>query len=352
MKIFKSLLFLYLISLNSFAGYGIVTTLEAPILDGVTFDAKVLMRVRKGDKIYIHDKYFINGPLDVVYLSSDDAEPENFDVQKENAYEKFYETVDRNGNTAYISQYYVKLITQDIREFSQNITPFDPDPNDYRPSEPLPKGYPQVKRDQNRARLTLSRGPDLKSNYQYDSVLEEEDFSNRYGFELSYGSKANHDKLNRFYFGGLLQGWTSQAKFKLFDERRTTEIKSQIAAGPYLSYDPWRYKDLNFTIQGALLIHYTRNLVSQQDFFGFQEERFFSSLGVSPKLSSFLQFKTDDENFDVVFGFDLQLYLPQKLKSSTQPVENFWNSYQSAEDSVSIPFTAHYSLFFGIQTHY
>lgn len=348
---FASLLFI--LSSSALAGYGIVTTLEAPIMNGISLDSKVIMTARKGQKIYIHDKYFLNGPLEVVYQADDQQKVNELSrLEGENGYERFYETVDKNGNTAFISRYYVKLITNDTREFGQNITPFNPDPNDYRPEEPLPKNYPIDDPVKNRARLTFSMGPDLKSNYNYSSIIEKEDFSNRYGFELSYGGKANWDNQDRFYFGGLVQGWTSQSRFTLFDERDTIENKSQVSAGPWISYDPWRSRWVNFTIQGSLLISYTRNLVQQRTPDGFDEERIFSGLSVTPKATSFFQFRTSDQDIDVVAGMDLQVYMPHSLKSNKVPENELWNEYQTAEDSVYIPFTAHWSIFVGIQTRY
>ena len=338
---------------KAFAGYGIITTLEAPIVRDVTLEAPVVMTARKGDKIYIHDKYFINGPLEVVYRADDKQTGDDLkDLETTEGYEKFYETVDKNGNTAYISRYYVKLITHDVREFSQHITPFDPDPNDYRPAEPLPDGYPIISRANYRARASFFVGPDLRSNYNYNRVLTQEDFSNRYGFDISYGRKANWDDENRFYFGGVFQGWTSQAKFILFDDREATENRSQLGIGPYISYDPWRLKDWRLTVQGSLLVNLTRNVVNQQDPSGFEEERIFSAISFTPKFSSYFQMKTPTSGVDFVAGMDIQFYLPQSLTSGTEPTSEFWNEFGTSEDSVFIPFTAHWSLFIGIQTNY
>lgn len=348
-----NLIILFFILSNTFAGEGIVTTLEAPLLSDRSIDAKVVQTARKGDKIYIHDKYFINGPLDVVYRADDKQDTKELSrLEDGEGYERFYETIDRNGNTAYISRYFVKLITGDIREFSQNITPFNPDPNDYRPEEPLPEGYPIVKKERYRARLSFMAGPDLKSNYNYNILLSEEQFSNRYGFDLSYGRKAAWDKEDRFYFGGVFQGWTSQAKFVLFDDRKATENKSQIGIGPYLSYDPWRQKDMTLTLQGSLLVTFNRNSITQKDTDGFDEERIFSAFTVSPRLSSFIQVKTKSLGVDFVAGLDMQFYLPHNLKSNKQPQTGFWNDYQSSQDTVYVPFTAHWSAFIGVQTRY
>ncbi len=338
-------------SLTSFAGYGIITTLEAPIVRSLNVDAPTVMTARKGQKIYIHDKYFKNGPNDVIYIKED--KNQDFGAfETEEGYEKFYETLDKNGQKAYISRYYVKLITNDQREFTQKITPFKPDPNDYRLAEPLPENYPFQSPEMGRARVSLSMGPDIKSNYNYNSILTEEDFSNRYGFELAFGRKANWDTENRFYFGAIVQAWTSEARFQLFDDRKTTESRSQLSAGPYLSYDPYRDNDMRLTMEASLLVSYTRNLVKQTDLSGFSEERLFSGLGFSPRLSSYIQWKTMSQSVRFISGFDVQFYMPQSLTSSTEPISDFWNEFEDETDRVSIPLTAHWSLFLGIQTDF
>lgn len=351
MKKICAIVFLLLLESSLWAGYGIITTLEAPIVRSLDVDAPTVMTARKGDKIYIHDKYFKNGPYDVIYLKEDDDQDFG-SVETEEGYEKFYETIDKNGQTAYISRYYVKLITHDERELTQNITPFKPDPNDYRLAEPLPENYPLQSPEMGRARVSFSMGPDIKSNYNYNSILTEEDFSNRYGFEVAFGRKANWDNENRFYFGGILQAWTSEARFSLFDDRTTNESRSQLSIGPYLSYDPYRDDSIRLTIETSLFLSYTRNLVEQTDLSGFSEERLFSGIGFSPRISSFIQWNTMTQSVKFITGFDVQFYLPQTLKSSTEPVSDFWNEFEQEEDSVSIPLTAHWSLFLGIQTDF
>ncbi len=348
----KTLILFLLFTKNLFAGYGIVTTHEAPIVRDVTLDSPVVMTARKGDKIYIHDKYFINGPLEVVYRADDKQGVDDLKLEDDQGYEQFYETIDKNGQTAYISRYYVKLITQDIREFSQAVTPFKPDPNDYRLTEPLPPDFPWGERRTWRSTLSFQMGPDIKSNYNYNRVLTEEDYTNRYGLQMSYGRKADWDTENRFYFGGIFHAWTSAARFTLFDDRKATEARSQLALGPYISYDPWRYNGNRLTIQGSLLLNYTRNLVKQEDPSGFDEERLFSSLSFSPKFATFLQFRTPTPDVDIIAGMDIQFYLPQNLRSSKAPETGFWNEFNSDQDTVYIPFTAHWSLFIGVQTNY
>ncbi len=333
------------------AGVGIITTLEAPILSEPDMTSQVRQLIRKGQKIYIHQKHFQNGPLDVSYDAN--AETGFFPINVGANNEGFYQTKDRNGNTAYISDRYVKLITNDNREFAQKITPYNPDPNDYRLEEPLPEGYPLVEKTKYRAALTFSMGPDLKNNYSYNSVLDEEDFSNQYGFEIKYARKAGWDKEDRFYFGGILKGWTSKSKFKLYDDDRTaTEDKSQIGIGPFISYDPWRNRDVTITFSGGVLFNIDRNLVTQNHPFG-EEQRLFSAYTVTPIFSTFAQFKTHIPDLAIVAGIHTQLYLPHTLTSEREPtISSAWRKFGSSQDQINVPFSAQWSAMLGIQSYY
>ncbi len=353
----KGSLLLILLSLlphHTSAGNGIITTLEAPLFHEESIDSRVIQYARKGQKIYIHNKHFVNGPLEVTYEESDNSSQEtNPDIMYDDSKEQYYETRDNMGQRAFISRYYVKLITDDQREFNQNITPYDPDPNDYRLEEPLPKNYPLIKKEMYRATLSLSAGPDLRSNYNYSEVLETEDFSNRYGFNISFGRKANWDKKDRFYFGAIFHGWTALSKFELYDGRRAKEIKSQLGIGPFVSYDVWKSSKSKVTALASISLNYTRNTVEQTSQDSLKEQRLFSSLSFTPRIATFYQIKTVIPNLDFIAGADLQFYLPQELKSTSAPeLEVFWQDQGSPQDSISIPFTASWSAFIGIQSRY
>ncbi|MAF78599.1 MAG: hypothetical protein CME60_10570 [Halobacteriovoraceae bacterium] len=349
-KTWSHILLLFL-SHSVFAGQGIITTLEAPIMSNPSMTSQVRQLIRKGEKLYIHDKHFRNGPLEISYDNS--ADTGFFPINMNDKGEGFYQTKDRNGQTAYISTRYVKLITHDVREFTQNITPYNPDPNDYRLEEPLPKNYPLVEKNKYRAVFNFSMGPDLKTNYNYNSVLAEEDFSNHYGFELKYSRKAGWDKENRFYFGGMLRGWTSKSRFRLYnDNRSATEDKSQLGIGPFISYDPWRNKDFTLTFSGGVLFNYDRNLVTQNHPFG-EEQRLFSAFTVTPVFSTFAQIQTNVPDLAIVAGIQTQIYLPHSLTTSKEPTLNTaWRSFGSSEDQIDIPFSAQWSAVIGIQSYY
>jgi hypothetical protein len=339
------------ISLSLQAGQGIITSLEAPLLSEPKINSQVRQLIRKGEKVYIHDKHFKNGPLEVNY--DQDAKEISSLINLNDSGEGFYQTKDRNGMTAYISNRYVKLITKDIREFSQHITPYKPDPNDYRIEEPLPEHYPLINKNMYRAAFNFSVGPDLKNNYNYNSVLAEEDFSNQYGFELKYSRKAGWDKENRFYFGGMLRGWTAKSRFKLYnDERTATEDKSLLGLGPFISYDPWRNKKFAITFSGGVLINLERNLVTQ-NYFGGEEQRLFSGISFTPLFSTFAQIHTKVPDLDFIIGLQTQFNLPHTLKSDKEPsLSSAWRTFNTSNDQIENNFSANWSIITGIQSYY
>ncbi len=353
MRAYRSIVLILILSLcNTHAGEGIITTLEAPIMSAPDMTSQVRQLFRKGDHIYIHDRHLKNGPLQINYDQSAATGFFPINTNPETG-EGFYQTKDRNGQTAYISDRYVKIITNDSREFTQNITPYSPDPNDYRLEEPLPKNYPLIEKNMYRAAFNFSIGPDLKSNYNYNSVLAKEDFSNHYGFEIKYSRKAGWDKENRFYFGGMLRGWTAQSRFQLYnDDRTATETKSQIGIGPFISYDPWRSQDVTLTFSGGVLLNIDRNLVTQSSPGG-EEQRLFSAYTVTPVFSTFAQIQTNVPDLAIVAGIQTQLYLPHSLTTEKEPTFNeVWRPQGSPEDQIDISFSAQWSALIGIQSYY
>lgn len=325
-------LILFFISLSSFGAKGIIVVHEAPLHQKPSIKSKVLQLVRKGQKIYIHNQH----------LKS------NFDSKS-----NFYQTLDRNGNTAHIAKDYVKLITNDLREKRQAISPFSPDPTDYRLQEPLPKNYPFIKDERHRGQVSILAGPDMKANYIYPQVILEERYSFKRGFQLSYLKKANWDEKDRFYFGGEFTLWFSEARYTLLDFTEAQEARGQISVGPLITYDLWRGHEQRLTLKGSLPVHWSRMLVAQSTTETLFEERSFSGFSVSPKLGAFFQFEKLVYEMDLFFGSDIQFHLPQKLKSKTAvQIPELWQASGSALDSIDVPFQAHWSLYLGFQTHY
>ncbi len=346
-----NLYFFILFSLPLIAGEGIVVVLEAPLLREPNLESKVMQLVRKGQKIYIHNKHFLQDLSKQKLYTVEDLK--KIDWKEENFHSNFYLTIDRSGNDAYIPKEYIKLITKDNREFTKSITPFAPDPTDYRAEEPLPEGYPIVRKQSYRGQISLGTGPDIKTSYLYPRTILKEKYSSRRGAYISYGRKAAWDKYDRFYFGGVFHIWTSQAQFTLFDFTETKEARGQLGLGPYIAYDTWRNRDYQITLQGTLTLNWNRVIVSQTADDESFEERSFKGFSFSPRLGSFFQIKNIIPKVDFLSGIDLQLYLPHTLKSTT-PIEipDLWQKLNSQNDVFSVPFTAHWTLFIGFQSHY
>ena len=333
------------------AGKGIVLVLEAPLLRKPHIKSKVVQRLRKGQKIYIHDKHFFPGPFQSIPYSA--ADLEKIKWLETDPHPHFYLSMDKVGNDAYIPKEYIKLITGDEREFSQRITPFQPDPTDYRIEEPLPEGYPLNPKHYYRGQFSFLIGPPLKGNYLYPQSILKEDLSTRKGFSFSYTHKISWDHLNRFYFGGNFHLWTSRALFTLFDFTQTQEARGQLGLGPYLSYDAWRSDDYQLTLQGTLSLNWNRIIVSQNADDGAFEERSFSGFSLTPRLGSFFQKRNIWPKLDLLLGLELQLHPPSSLKSST-PVEisPLWQEAGASKDVFNIAFGASWTFFFGFQSQY
>ena len=343
------IIFCFLFSLSLEAGTGIVTVLEAPIFREPDLEAKVVQLVRKGQKVYIHNKYFKKGPLELDYVRPKDVQTLGLFEEEDDG---FYLTSDKRGMDAYIPKEYIKLVYRDRREFSEQVVPFKPDPTDYRLEEPLPEGYPVVGKTKLRASISLSIGSDLKSNYAYPQVIEKEEYGNRWGMYATYAKKTDWDKENRFYVGGAFHIWGSKSRFTIFDDGSAEESKGQVGLGPYLSYDVWRSNDFFLTISGALTVNYNRMLVSRSNADNLFEQRTFKGFSFTPRISSYLTWKNLFP-FPVQLGFDFQTYLPHYLASTKEvEVPELWNEQGTQEDQWYVPFSNQWSVYIGIIKEY
>lgn len=348
----KKIIFLFLIFLNALLAnekQGLVLVLEAPIFQAPDRNSQLIQLKRKGDLLYIHPRHFLNSPVRAKYYNYNETNLHKPEISSSG--EEFYETLDRNGNQAYIPKSYVKLLYRDHREFSESITPYKIDPTDYRLEEPLPETFPLIRKEKMRSKIVLSYGPALKKNYAYNEVIEVEDFSSRYGFEASYGKKASWDKYDRFYFGANFHLWTSQGKFSLFDGRQATESNGQIGIGPYVSYDIWKGDSNSLAILGSLTLNYNRIIVSQYSTDGRKEERIFSGTSISPKISLMWTKKNVIADLDFIGGTDYQIILPHQLTSKTPAeVTDFWQ--ESESESWNVAFSGQMTLFAGFRAYY
>lgn len=348
MEFIKVILFV-IFSQTVMAGEGLVIVLDAPILSEPDLESQIEQFVRKGQKVFIHAKHFWGSPDSPVYMKRGDRRRLNLPVREDKG---FYETKTRTGNIGYIPKAYVKLMYLDRREFSENISPFKHDPTDYRLDEPIPDGYPLVETEKVRAMFSFGTGPDFKTNYNYGQFIETEEFSNRYEMNLLYMWKADFDKFDRFYFTLNFHFQTAQADFQMFDEQKTTEIRTQFGLGPGLSYDVFRNEDWVLTSAGALSLNQNKFTVSQTDTNDDFEERIFKGLSMTPKFYTYATKKNFIGPTHLSFGMSYQLFLPHSLKSST-PIEipELWQDVAS-NDRIDIPLGGILTFFVGVMGTY
>lgn len=328
MKFF--VLIVALFSSKIFALEAQVIVLEAPLLQEAKLNSKVVQLVRKGDKIYLPPQYDNPDP------NLPEYNPDHkFEAYPENG---FYETLDKNGHTAYIPARYVKVIWKDEREFSQDLNPWEHDPTDYRLAEPIPDGYPLVPKEKFKSIVSFVTGPDEKTNFAYGSSVVKEDFSNRYGVDLGWLNKVRWDPYDRFYFGGLATIQTSQAQLELFDGRETKETRGFIGAGPVLSYDVFRNEKNRLTLLSALMIRYNRSIISQNSTeTGEEEERFFSGWSFGPKFTGLYSFRNALPSTDIFVGLDLQVILPYTTNAtSSSDAVDLWGNTDSLGHQLNV----------------
>ncbi|MFT6069557.1 MAG: hypothetical protein ACJAT2_001005 [Bacteriovoracaceae bacterium] len=351
-----------MISLSAFAGEAVVIVLETALYKEDDATSKVLQLARKNQTVWIHDREFGTSPLSPDYSSMNNAtelqsiKNESFlDSQRKSG---FFETMDRNGNTAFIKRSHVKLVYKDDREYLSNVNPFIEDPTDYRLEEPLPRNYPFTDVDKRRAFIQSVFGPALRSRYEYEGNIASTDRSFRKGIALGYAKKVSWDNENRFYLGGYGHILTSEANFTFSSGEHdfTREISYQVSLGPYLSYDVHRQEKWLINVGGGFNVNWNRHFVklsniSLQDV---TEERLFQGFSISPRI--FSEFHWRDvliEDLDLVFGIDMQFHSAQSYKAKSPPIEpDIWEYNDSLDHNVVTPSAGVLTFLVGIQSSY
>lgn len=315
-------------------------------------NSKVIQYARKGDKIYIPNKYFLENQVDKILVPSYRQGHKFNSELSERGNLSYFEVLDNNGRKAYILKDHVKLIYNDEREYNEPINAYSKDPTDYRIEEPIQKDFPFVKNENYRSGLDITLGPNMKTGYQYNVSSNESNLTNRVGARFYYLKNANWDKQNRFYFGAMAHYWSSSADYDLTQGRSSAESTTQIGVGPHISYDLWRRERFRITSEGSLVLSYTSRLVSQASaFLKDSEERTFSGLSLMPKLATTFSIRNIIPGLDFVTGIEVQTYLPHKLSSKDENQNSLlWNN--SSNDQIDIPFNAYWNVFLGLRAQY
>lgn len=323
-KILQALSLLTL-STTALAYDGIVIVLEAPLLREPRLDSTVVQTIRKGQRVYIPNETLKAGSM-----------PE------------FIPTFDRTGNRAYVPSKYVKAITGTTAESEMPISLAGHDPTDYRLEEPIPSTYPFENRSFLRASASFVIANNMKSPYAYGNSFNEQDYKTEMGVRVAFTRKVNHDKNDRFYFGGI--GFITSAKnyidFK--SDQTAEESRDMIRVGPWFTYDAFKSEKYRLAVGTGFTFNYHRTTLFI-DSATIGEERLFSGFSLSPMTSSTFQVTELLPNTDLLMGVDLSLFLPHTLKTKDL-AENptLWNG----GDEISEGLKAQASAFIGVQVRY
>ena len=341
-----SLFFIIGLPLYASTNRGVVIVLEAPIQVKPRLNAKVIQYARKGQKLYVHPQHFMKGQLAELIV---DPKETFSNYEQDQTLISYYQTITRNGQKAYIQKKHVKLIFNDERELTQTISPYHRDPTDYRLEEPLDDNYPFVRPEAYRSGLLLTLGPNITTNYRYSAAIGNQEVSTEKGFQFFYVRKANWDKRSRFFFGATSHLSFSQSKFNLINGQSSQENSYQLGVGPTILYDIWRSKDYALSTGTSLLVNYNRQTITQDSITENDVNgRAFTGFTIAPNAYSYFSFKDIVKNIDLVAGLSVQAFLPHKLSASaTQDQSNLWE-----DDTIVVPFNAHWSLSIGIQGRY
>jgi hypothetical protein len=348
---FIKLLIIPILIISSYSANAIhaeVIVLEAPLLSRPNLDSRRLQTVRKGKKLFIHEKDLNKSEWEVSYNvnSRGDLVPED-EIKVD-----FYKTLTKAGEDAWVPSKYVKVIYHDHREDKLLMNPYAKyDPTDYRIEEPLPDSYPLIDPKKARAFMTFSMGPAPKVGFDYGTTVLEESIGSKYSFNTIYAQKVSFDNYDRFYFGGMLQISGQRSIYFVDTDRTAQETHGEIGIGPYISYDVFRDKDSSLTLYSGFTYNFHRYSVEQKSRDGQFEERLFSGFSITPKIGSNYAIKEfiPGSGLDFIFGLETVFNLPYSLNTST-PIQfdDFWNE----TDSIEVPLSAQFNIFVGIRANY
>lgn len=336
MKIFT----LLILSLPAFSLTGIITAHKVPIYMDSNINSQVLEFIKLGKKVFVHDTH----GREKIYYNHNMNDPEK----------SFYLTLSKNGQEAYIEKRFVKIAYQNNTERMERVSPFSKnDPTDYRLEEPLPRGYPLNNMDKKRAIGTFLTTPALKISYPYKLDKKKSRYGNRLGFNLIYLSKVNNDNYDRFYFGFKTHFLTSTNEHIYENNNRSSETLTQIALGPYISYDFFRNEKYLISNYLALPVSYNRAYLEVQgDSIVSGESRIFSNFNLTPETGVFLKRRNFIPDLDFVLGVGIQVFTKSAYKrSKASGTQSIWQT-DSENDQLEIPHGISTLFSIGIHSSY
>ena len=356
-KLSLTLLLSIFLTINVFAGKGMILVLEAPLFKKESFDSRIVQHVKKGEVIFIHDKDIDLSPDEISFQSSDRKGYLNNQDFTPNS---FYETLDKNGNTVFIPKKFVKLILNDSRENQESISPFAHDPTDYRLLEPLDDNYPLVNPNHYRFSFAIGYGPSLKENYDYNQQIIHHRYRNPMGIDLTYTRNVTLTYGNRIFVGGMFSFYSETAKFKFENYRTANEYKNIISLGPFLSYDAFRNNNYLITLFSNISLRYHLTKINQSSLKSYgrdasgntlydeiEDDSIYKGYSVSGTMGASLQKKITSSIY-AFLGPSITVTSPSVQKNSVPHLDKtLWDQeYENYNSS----FNANFKFFLGIMS--
>ena len=303
-KVFLTLV----ISQLTFAITAVVKVLEAPAHIKEDDNAPILQKFRKGNVIFINDNTLNN---------------------------TYYKTITTAGQDAYIRNDYVKLITKDLNELSNNIS-VENDSTDYILDEPMPDNYPFSSRKKKKAIANIDFAQGSGAQYKYPNQKKREYVSPSTSIDLKFLTRAHFDYQNRLFYGWHMGGTTEKNEFELSNSLFTAETLLVLRAGPIVSYTFYRKKYFEIDTSLSFSLNYHRLFVRQEDIpKAEREERLFTGFSLGSSVSTLFIHKdiNDSSTIDFIHGPSIHLSTGYNLKSNTkESIGRLWSG-----DSYSTP---------------
>lgn len=297
-------------SSHAFAADAIVRVLQAPLLKEAKYDSVILQYVRKGERVYVPNP-----------IASLEKWPE------------FVETFDRAGNTAYVPSRYLKIISNDETENSQNINYGANDPTDYRLEEPIPTTYPFNNYSFLKTSISWTLGNNTKSPYDYGSTFTRQEYFTEKGARLTVLRRVAFDNYDRFYFGLFGSVSTVKNYYEFTNGGVSTENRSLLRVGPLVTFDTYKNLDLRITLGTGFTYNYQKATIQRTESNGDGEERLFSGFSLSPFVTACAQFENIIPNTDLIIGSDFNFFLSKNLTAVSKAELLSWPSDVIREES-------------------
>ncbi|RLA65339.1 MAG: hypothetical protein DRQ88_09420 [Epsilonproteobacteria bacterium] len=328
----------------AFSKRAMIIVLEAPIFKKPSTEARIVQYARKGSIIYIDNRDIVDDPTaftNKVITFKDVKIP-----VPPSGKQRWYTTLDRNGQQAFVLGQHIKVIYNDFREFNEDISKDGHDPTDYRLTEPIADNYPFTEGKEFRFNLAIGLGPGQKSNYNYNAPLSREDYRIRNGVAINILWPTEILKHFRI---GLNAGFYSQMRrFYLDDgQRSANETGGSFSLGPTINFDQFKGKSFQITYSAGLNFNWARYFVEQQSL-NSVEERLFSGIYLTPKIYSTFQWqRVFFDSVDLLLQLEGIFDYPHSYNSKSDPILTpFWTP---DNDKISVPGGATFLLYFGVQ---